>query len=308
MTKSAMKATLPLLTAVLVLATGCHITDDDHCYECTPPVPAGVWTITGDGYVEILWTEIHDSDVEGYRIYRSREAYGDYRRIGSSRDNYHVDDDVTNGVTYFYAVTAYDRWGHESDLSYETVHDTPRPAGYDLVVYDEDDLAGVDFSGYYDDMILPWDDPFADIFLLWLNGRYQMASTDILIGDNVYGTDLQDAGYVESLDDIDWAPAGGWSVETADTVALYAGHAYLVWTWENHFAKFRVTEIGYDYVVLDWAYQIDEGNPELIVLSAARETQIPALKHARWQGARERLSTERSARGDAPGAETPERR
>ena len=74
---------------------------------------------------------------------------------------------------------------------------------------------------------------------------------------------------LESLDELDWAPEGGWSLETADVVTLYEGHGYLVWTWENHFAKFRVVEIGDDYVVIDWAYQIDEGNPELIVMPGA---------------------------------------
>ncbi len=39
-----------------------------------------------------------------------------------------------------------------------------------------------------------------------------------------------------SADEIGWAPEGGWSTDEADTLVLYEDHAYLVWTWENHFA------------------------------------------------------------------------
>ena len=41
----------------------------------------------------------------------------------------YVDDDVRNGSTYFYAVSAYDYDGNESELSPEQVYDTPRPSG-----------------------------------------------------------------------------------------------------------------------------------------------------------------------------------
>lgn len=294
--KASMKRhALPLMFGLMVLLSGCDVTDP--CEDCyAPPAPSGVYSITGDGYVEIIWSELHVHDLDGYNIYRSREEFGTYTFIGGSSDNYHVDADVTNGITYFYAVSAFDWDGNESDLSYETVHDTPRPAGEDLRIWDLDAYAGVDFSGYYQDMIHPWDDPFVDMYLLWLDGKYCVSSTDVLIGDAVYGTDIQYAGYVESLDEIDWAPNGGWSVETADTVTLYEGHGYLVWTWENHFAKFRVTRIGYDYVDIDWAYQIDEGNPELLILPGDRSEQASDLKQARETGTGYSVSGARSSR------------
>jgi hypothetical protein len=189
---------------------------------------------------------------------------------GYSVDEYYLDTQVSNGITYFYAVAARDWHGRESDLSYETVHDTPRPAGR-ITVYDEDALAGVDFSGFYQHMVIPWDDPYADMYLFWDGDRYAMQSTDVLYDDEVYGTDLQSAGWVESLDELDWAPEGGWTLDEADAVRLYEGHGYLVWTWDNHFAKFRVRELGEDYVVLDWAYQVDTGNPELILIGETGE-------------------------------------
>jgi len=252
-----------LLAALLLLAGGCRTHDPcDDCWE--PPAPTGVWTITGDGYVEVLWDDLYIQDLDHYRVYRGDEEFGDYWHIGSSGDTYFVDDDVINGITYYYAVTAVDRNGRESDLSYATVMDTPRPAGEDLVVWDYDDEAGVDFSGYYHHMIRPWDDLYTDMYLVWDESDlcYAFQSTE--------GNDLQYAGWVENLDELDWAPEGGWSLGQTDRVNLYEGYAYWVWTWDNHFAKFVVTDIDYDdyYVVVDWAYQVDEGNPELSIVPA----------------------------------------
>ena len=282
------RTAVPLI-AVALLAMGCTIHDNDP-----PPVPSGVYSVTGDGSVEILWSHVRSDDLHGYRVYRSRSEVGAYRFIGGSRDNQYVDANVDNGTTYFYAVTSYDRHDNESELSYETVFDTPRPAGRGLRVYDDDDFAGVDFSDYRIGMVQPWDAADTDMYLLWLDGRYCFASTDVVIGDDVYGTDIQYAGYVETLDEIGWAPEGGWSQEAADTLVLYEGHAYLVWTWENHFAKFRVAEIGYDYVVVDWAFQVDRGNPELAVIAGEREGGAAAPKPPR-QAKREATQSERGS-------------
>jgi hypothetical protein len=271
------------LTWIAFLTTGCS--DVNHSCDYTPPpTPSGVYTITGDGFVEICWAEVHAGDLAGYKIYSGRREDGPYYRIGRSGENYFVDQEVENGVTYYYAVSSYDRDGNESDLSYEMVHDTPRPEGYDLVIYDQDEFAGVNFSGYYHHMIQPWNDPYVDLYLLWLNGRYCLASTDVAYQGNIYGTDIQYAGYVNSLDEIDWAPEGGWSTDIADTVVLYQDHAYVVWTWENNFAKFRVEHIGYDYVVIDWAFQIDEGNPELKIIPSGESLTPDELRRPRNKG------------------------
>lgn len=256
------------LLVAMVLGLGACRGDRLWYDEPRLPAPSGVFSVTGDGSVELYWNPVQDADLASYRIYRSLHAGGPYAAIGTSIDEYYRDSQVSNGITYYYAVTARDWDGRESELSYETVHDTPRPAGR-ITVYDEDELAGVDFSGFYQHMVIPWDDPYADMYLFWDGDRYAMQSTDVLVGEDVYGTDLQSAGWVESLDEIDWAPEGGWTLDEADVVRLYEGHAYLVWTWDNHFAKFRVRELGEDFVVIDWAFQVDEGNPELAVIAGA---------------------------------------
>ena len=37
------------------------------------------------------------------------------------------------------------------------------------------------------------------------------------------------------------------------------GHTYVIWTWDNHFAKIRIKSISNERVVFDWAYQLLEG-------------------------------------------------
>jgi hypothetical protein len=46
-------------------------------------------------------------------------------------------------------------------------------------------------------------------------------------------------------------------------VEAIVGHCYIVWTHDNHFAKFRITSLDAQRVQFDWAYQVDPGNREL---------------------------------------------
>ena len=110
-------------------------------------------------------------------------------------------------------------------------------------------------------------DPPADIFFGYYVDTTGFIHQQIFVPD--YSTDIQDAGYVSSLDAVDFAPESGWS--PSGTVEAVAGHAYVVWTRDNHYAKFRVTAVGPTQVMLDWAYQIDPGNRELKAGPAAGE-------------------------------------
>jgi hypothetical protein len=226
----------------------------DVCDNEPPAVPVGVHSVTGDRKVTLYWYPNREEDFAGYFIYRSYYPEGPYKCIGSSRSAFYVDLDVSNGVTYYYAVSAYDYNDNESDLSEELVFDTPRPEGrgvrlWDANLYELD--SGYDFSTEY---VQAWNDPSTDIYCVCEEGVFYM-----IVGDAQ--TDIQDFGYIEELDAINYAPESGWS-ETG-VVELILGHGYIVWTRDNHFAKFRVTGIGERYIKFDWAYQVDRGNREL---------------------------------------------
>jgi hypothetical protein len=252
-------ATLIVLVGLTPLA-GCIDQDDDETIfvevDTVPPAaPTGVVSTTGDREVRLRWNVNTEPDLDGYRIYWSADAEGPYELMASTRVNRFVDHDVDNGVTYFYAVTAVDFDGNESELSYDLVHDTPRPEGFNLVLWDSMgpnwDLSGYDFSAF---VRRPFDATGTDVYFGRTGGRPVMIAADDL-------TDLQDAGFVE-LDALDWAPPAGWTTE--DRVTLIEGHSYYVWTRNDHFAKFRVIGLDPGRVTIDWAYQIDKANPELL--------------------------------------------
>lgn len=68
---------------------------------------------------------------------------------------------------------------------------------------------------------------------------------------------------VDDLTSIDVAPLDGYITGSIEAVT---GYAYVFQTELSdglHFGAVRITHVGADYVILDWAYQTDYGNPEL---------------------------------------------
>jgi len=245
---------LTLIASLIALAGCCYEEADNQ----PPAVPRGVHSVTGDGQVLIKWYENNEPDLAGYRVYVGPAAEGPYVLIAETNLDHFLDVGLTNGETYYYAVSAFDTRDNESELSYETVFDTPRPEGYDVQVRDFrviPDEAGWDFSSY---SIVRYNSASCDIYY-----GYDPNAASYFFYTYRSGGLIQDFGYTESLDEVSYAPEDGWS--PAGMVEAIEGHTYIVWTWDNHFAKFRVTAIGSGYAFFDWAYQIDPGNPELII-------------------------------------------
>jgi hypothetical protein len=246
-----MKALLMTLAVAALLLTGC---DKMTSPDFLPPVPpSGLYTETGDNFIELYWAPNRDGDIAGYNVFVSSSYNGRYELVGSTRSAYFFDEGARNGNTYYYAVTAFDYDGNESELSKDVAYDIPRPEGYDVVVTNfrqSPSTAGYDFSQY---AICPSNDRYADMWFEYFDGQYYMdVSTD---------SDIQDLGPTNSILDVRTAPASGWSA-THD-VLLQVGHTYVVWTWDDHYAKFRVKTISQNRVVFDWAYQLQESNPML---------------------------------------------
>ena len=121
-----------------ILFGGCFVDVNDDGSDRAPAAPRGVTSISGDGDVTVVWIENTEPDLDGYEVWRSRDADDDYVRVATvgRRATDYVDTDVRNGTTYFYAVLAFDDDGDESDLSPELVEDTPRPEGYGVTLWD----------------------------------------------------------------------------------------------------------------------------------------------------------------------------
>jgi hypothetical protein len=247
------------VTAALAAGTLFLAACDDEYYTAPPPcvdalAPVGLYSVTGDRAVTVYWIPVAPEDVSEYVVYRSGSPDGPFREVGHSARDYFVDGSVVNGVTYFYGVTALNRCGNETELSREIVFDTPRPEGFGDRIYDAN---GVNWprSGWEFALArtLPWDHADADVYFILADGVGYLVATDS-------DTDIQDAGFGD-FDSVDWAPVEGWS--PTGTVEVIPGHVYVVWTWDNHFAKVRARSVGGDSLVFDWAYQVDPGNQEL---------------------------------------------
>jgi hypothetical protein len=235
------------------LLAGCY--ENQVLVPCNRAVaPVGLYSVTGDQQVTVYWVPVEPENVSEYVVYRSTSSDAGFREIGHSTHDYFVDGTVANGVTYFYAVSALDGCGYETELSRETVYDTPRPEGFGDRIYDANGdnwpRSGWDLSLARS---VPWDDVDADMYFIRTDGG------DFLVAADTQ-TDIQDAGYA-GFDDVSWAPTSGWS--PTGSAEVIPGHVYVVWTRDNHFAKVRARSLTADYLTFDWAYQIDTGNPEL---------------------------------------------
>lgn len=269
-----------LITLIMIVtafaALGCS--DDDKSVveiDQFPAAPQGVFSITGDGAVWVLWNGSYESDINYYRVYRSLQATTGYAVIGSvdhvldpdELPTLHefIDNSPINGTTYWYAVTAVDNAGQESVLSGEWVFDTPRPEGNGtLLPYNvAPTAAGFNLAT---ETVLEWNSVAADF---WIDRTADTIESVVYVTAFInaglyteFQTDIQDMGYTSTFDAIGWAPTDGWSA--LGYAEAIVGHTYVIWTSDDHYAKIRVTGISASGAVsFQWAYQTAPANLEL---------------------------------------------
>ena len=286
------------LTLTMAFGAGCgndNITSVVIVDEA-PPKPQGVATVRGDGVVTVYWLPVDAPDLDHYRIYWGPDSTNGsvFELVGTSVTTSFVDTDVSNGVRYYYAVTAVDLSGKESAQSAEWGGATTRPEGSSALIVNDvnSSLSGFDLSTGF---VVPFNSIQAD---LWLDrdidgNLYVNADSIAPLGD------IQDMGYTESLDEISVAPAVGWSFLGYYEVVV--GHTYIFWTGDFRYAKVRITGLSAESFTFDWAYQPAEsqeggnGEPELAPISGGKldrtsgahrtdKTQSPKVTTASSEG------------------------
>lgn len=259
---------LPIaLFSFAILFTSCDVNDTDY----NPPnPPTGIEVLNGDSRVDITWNSNRESDLAGYNVYYSYTYDGKYTLIGSTENNYFIDDGAVNGNTYYYAVTAYDYNGNESDLSHDVIYSTPRPEGLNRTVFDYINYPGSSGFTFNDYSVVPYDDQSTDFFFENYNGTFYLDVWD--------DTDIQDMGSTSDIYDIPYAPSDGWiplvQGENIKYVEAIVGHTYVIWTWDNHYAKVRIKNITGERMVFDWAFQLVEGEPQLKQAAKDRSSRV----------------------------------
>jgi hypothetical protein len=201
-------------------------------------------------------------------VYRGLEEFGQYDHLAdvSANTTTYQDFDLENGETWFYAVTAYDANNNESELSRETVHDTPRPEGFGLVLVElgqDPTRAGYDFSGLTN-VAQPRVSSTTDIYFENSGGVNYIVAANPLV-------DIQDYGLIELIA-VDWAPIDdGWA--PSKRAEAIVGHSYFVKVVNGqgdfNMAKFEVQTVTAQNLTMDWAYQEMENNPELAPMGGA---------------------------------------
>ena len=90
--------------------------------DLTPPsVPGGLVALAGNGSVSLDWNPSSESDVAGYRVYRSTVSGGPYGELTGAPTTAtgYEDASVVNGTTFHYVVAAQDFAGNLSAYSLE---------------------------------------------------------------------------------------------------------------------------------------------------------------------------------------------
>jgi hypothetical protein len=257
-----------LIAGLVFIFSGCekkvYVVEPD----ATPPSsPKGVYSITGDKSIYIDWEPNDESDLKNYWIYRTLNPDNGFLPLFSTTISQYTDLNVSNGTTYYYIITAIDYSGNESEVS-KVIYDTPRPEGHNAVLYDravDPYHAGIYFNNQEGAKVIPWNSILCDIYLDTYDKVFYLNTT---VKDSI-PNDIQDMGFTFGWSEINVAPDTniGWS--ELGYVPVGWGHTYVIWTWDNRYAKLRVTDIDtiyYNYIRFEWAYQTSEGNPELKVV------------------------------------------
>ena len=190
---------------------------------------------------------------------------------------------LTNGVPRCYGVSAVSREGYESLWS--PLHqDTPRPDARNTLVF------AIDANGAQSGFRF-WQDANGD-------GRAQTSELGLVVDGHgssvdfwVYrdptdstlwlvpgfsGTSMQlySTSPIADLTSIDFAPASGYSRNMIQAVPGYGYVFQIIEGSTLRYGALRMTHVGRDYLIFDWSFQTDIGNPEL-QMRAGLTTSLP---------------------------------
>jgi hypothetical protein len=254
----------------------------------TPPdTPSSLSSTSLDGAIALTWSDnayVSDpANFQNYRIYSTSYSLdapvgcgSSWRLEGTTVAPEFVVGALTNGVPQCFTVTSVSVDGFESDRS-PLRNDTPRPDSRNVVIFaiqaqnsgsgfrfwddlnhdghaDNDEL-GLVRSGTANDI-----DFFVD-----RDGAGDLFLTPVRSGTGVEYYD--DSAPVEDLTSIDFAEDRTY--RTSGVLAI-PGYGY-VFEMDGgdgfkRYGAVRVTHVGQTFLILDWAFQPDPGDPELVVV------------------------------------------
>jgi hypothetical protein len=249
-----------------------------------PDVPASLSSTTLDAAVALTWTDnAYTSDPANFQNYRVYSTSYDldtdqcgtvWRLEGTTVAPEFLVGALTNGISHCFSVSAVGIDGAESNRS-QSRADTPRPDSRNQVVYPIQ--ANADSSGFrfWDDdgdgqvqddelgRVQPGASPSIDFFVD-RDGSGALFLTPVRSGT---GVELYSATPIDDLTSIDFAANGTYRTSPIEAVPGF-GYVFEMDGGDGflRYGAVRVTHVGPSFLILDWAFQADPGNPELVVV------------------------------------------
>lgn len=280
-----------LTPVIVVLIAACS---SDRAGPGVPPdVPASLSNTTLDGAVALSWTDnSYTSDpanFESYRIYSTSydidtgSCGTSWGLEGTTVAPEFVVGALVNGVSRCFAVSATSIDGAESARS-GTVWDTPRPDTRNVLLFARQTQNAESGFRFWDD--LNGDQQVQDNELGLVRAG-SSSGIDFSVERDVdgflflnpvragTGVEFYDDVPVGDLTSVDLAPCtpdssvDGCAPYTSAPIEASPGFGYVFETdGGDGFVRFgavRVTHVGQTFLILDWAFQTDPGNPQLLV-------------------------------------------
>jgi hypothetical protein len=276
----------PVLFLLVAACSSDHTAPGD-----APDVPATLASTTLDHAIALTWSDnsytFDPNNFQNYRVFSTtydldNDVCGVWRLEGTTVAPEFIVGALANGVPRCFAVSAVSVTGAESAHS-PVRSDTPRPDARNVVVYAVQ--ARADSSGFrfWDDdgdgqvedgelgRIRPGSATDIDFFVD-RDGTGALFFNPVRAGT---GVELYGNLPVEDLTSVDVAPCiagatpGQCAAYTTSSIEASPGFGYVFETDGGdgfiRYGAVRVTHVGQSFLILDWAFQTDRGNPELLV-------------------------------------------
>jgi hypothetical protein len=272
------------IPVLLAFAAACS--SDDRTGPGVPPdVPATLSSTTLDGAIALFWEDnSYRSDPNNFLNYRIYSTTYDldqdlcgtsWQLEGTTVAPEFIVGALTNGLPRCFSVTAVSVDGFESDRS-PLRSDTPRPDSRNVVLFAFqfqspgsgfrfwDDVNG-DNSVQGSELGLVRDGTVGNIdFVVDRDGAGDLLLTPVRAGTGVEFYDANNP--VEDLTSIDFAEDRTYLTSSIPALPGY-GYVFEMDGGDGfkRYGAVRLSHVGQDFLILDWAFQTDPGNPELIV-------------------------------------------
>jgi hypothetical protein len=272
---------------VLLLAAACS----DHSGPSNAPdVPTALSSTSLNGAVALTWSDnaysADPANFQNYRVFSTtfdldNNVCGSFRLEGTTVAPEFIVGALANGDPRCFAVSAVSVSGAESARS-PVKSDTPRPDARNVVLYPVQDRADSSGFRFWDDdgdgqvedgelgRIRPGGATDIDFFVD-RDGTGALFFNPVRAGT---GVELYSDVPVGDLTSVDVAPClgstpGQCTSYLTSSIEASPGFGYVFQTDGGdgfiRYGAVRVTHVGQKFLILDWAFQTDHGNPELLI-------------------------------------------